>query len=220
MRARRQWVASRCCGSYAMNKTRFTHWAAALTGAALLSLASSATAAAVVVSSYSYLTGPSSSYPDSGGELINGITFSKAWSNPPTTINGSDVVELSGWRSTNPRIRFNFAEVSQVQSFTVWAADSNNGAGVGLPSNILLRSLDNTLIQSFSITDPPGSGSTVPLVLSGFSVNASSLIVEIVRDYEWTMLSEVQFSSVPEASTVTVAGLLGVAAIHRRRRVS
>ncbi len=203
-----------------MKKARYAHRAALLTGAVLISLGSSASAAAVVVSSYAYLTGPSSLYPDSGGELTNGITFSRAWSNPATTITLADVVQLSGWLNTNPRIRFNFAEESVVQSFTVWAADSDGSAGVGLPSNILLRSLDNTLIQCFSITDPPGNGATVPLVLSGFSVTASSLIVEVQRNYQWTMLSDVQFSSVPEASTTTIVGLLGVGAIFRRRRLS
>lgn len=203
-----------------MKNDGFALHAALLTSAAFLSSASFAPAAAVAVSSYSYVNGPSSLYPDSGGELTNGVTFSRAWSIPATTITPADVVQLSGWRNSNPSIRFNFSTASLVQSLTVWVADSDGSAGVGVPANILLRSLDNTLIRSFSITDPLGNGGTVPLELTGFAVTASSLIVEVQRNFEWTMLSEVQFSSVPEPSSMSIFGLLFASLVLRRKRIS
>jgi len=172
----------------------------------------------VVVNSYSYITSPSSSYPDSGGELTNSVTYSAAWTVPSTTITTADVAGLSGWNSTNPMIQFNFAPSTEIQSVTVWAADSDGSAGVGLPTSIKLRTPDNLFSRTFPINNPSGNGTTVPLYLGGFSVTTSALIVEVQRAHQWTMLSEVQFSSVPEPSSVLLGGVMLVGTLLRRRR--
>ncbi len=100
-----------------------------LTGLAILIFALPAQAATVTADSYSYLNEPSTSYPDSGGEMTDGITASAAWTVPSTAIGFDDVVNLVGWEFANPAIRFEFATVSTIRSVTVWAADSDGSAG-------------------------------------------------------------------------------------------
>ena len=178
-----------------------------------------APAASVAVSSYSYLISPSSTYPDTGGsELTDGVTYSAAWAVPPSNIGYEDVVNLTGWSSNRPIIQFNFATVTDVGMVTIWIADSDGAAGVGIPQTITVRTLDSSFSQTFAITDPAGSGTTVPIILSGFSVNAASLVIDIEPNHQWTMLSEVQFNSIPEPSAFALVGI-GLAGILRRRRV-
>lgn len=177
-------------------------------------------AAAVLVDSYTIQATTGSNYPDTGGkELTDGVTYSRAWTVPSTTITLADVAGLVGWEFRNPVIRFEFGSVQTIQAVTVWAADSDGSAGVGLPKNITLRTPDHSFSQTFSITNPSGNGYTVPLFLSGFSVNTSSLIVEAERNHSWTMFSEIQFDSVPEVSSLALVGLAGVGFLARRRRV-
>lgn len=54
-------------------------------------------------------------------------------------------------------------------------------------------------------------------VLSGFSVNTSSLTVEAQVAQNWVMLSEVQFDSVPETSTFAMFGMALAGSAARRR---
>lgn len=125
------------------------------------------------------------------------------------------MLALVGWDSVNPSIRFDFPTAT-VTSFTIWAADSDGAAGVALPTSIRLRILDMSFDQTFSVTDPAGNGSTVPLAFSGFSVTTSSLVVEAARAGQWTMLSEVTFGTIPEPSSVGLA-MMGVGALLCRR---
>lgn len=174
--------------------------------------------AAITVSSYTHLSGPNGSYPDSGGvELTDGITFSKAWTRPSTTVTLADVVNLTGWLNRDPSISFQFANTETVRSFTIWAADSDDSAGVGVPSSVTIRTADNSFTRTFAITDPPGTGSTVPFTFSGFSVTASELIVSAERNFQWTMLSEVQFETIPEPTSLLLLSLATLTCFIRRR---
>lgn len=199
-------------------KTRLTLGSLTIFAVAAALSTATASAATVVVSSYAYLAGPSQDYPDSGGELTDGIQHSVAWTVPSTNITYADVTALSGWQSSNPIIQFNFAAAIQVASVTVWAADSDGSAGVGLPSSIVIRTPDNLFSRTFPIANPAGNGSTVQLILSGFSVNTSSLIVEANRANQWTMLSEVEFSSIPEPTSSALWGLAVAGCLIRRKR--
>ena len=203
-----------------MNSLRFILRAAAL--GIGLGAASQGIAAQWFSTGYGYSTGPSGSYPDSGGELTNGITYSLAWGGAGS-VNAGDVVQLVGWQNTNTTITFTFAEPVNIGSVSIYFADSNGAAGVGMPGSVTLSD-GGSFSQTFPVADPAGGGSTVESVFGGFSVSTSTLRVSFVRGYEWTMISEVQFFSpapVPESSSFGfVAGLvaLGGALARRRRR--
>ncbi len=170
-----------------------------------------ASAAIVSVSSYSASPSASPSYPDAGGvELTNGVTDVIVWG---TGINPapSEQAKLVGWRNTNFSITFNFSETVNVGSFTAWFADSDGNAGVGVPASVTLHTTGNSFTQTFDVINPPGNGTTVPFTFSGFSVTTDQLIMDVTRASEWTMLSEVQFTAVPEASHLGIA--LGVTAL-------
>lgn len=181
---------------------------------AALAFPFSANAAVVSVNSYDYTPGPNpnGSYPDpSGGELTDGVTFTTVW--PDTALFGP----LAGWLNTDPSITFNFDSTATVSMVQVWAADSNGEAGVALPSTITVRTPDSSFSQTFNVTDPAGSGTTVRLDLTGFQVTTDSLVIESTRANQWTMFSEVRFDTVPEPSSALLLGLSGLFLLRRRR---
>lgn len=169
---------------------------------------------------YGYSVAPSGTYPDSGGELTNGITYSLAWGGAES-IGAGDVVNLAGWNNTNTTITFTFAEPVSIGSVSIYFADSNGAAGVGMPDSVTLSD-GGSFSQVFAVSDPAGGGSTVESVFDGFSVSTTTLQVSFARHYQWTMLSEVQFfSPVPEPSSFAAfAGFaaLGGALLRRRAR--
>lgn len=173
----------------------------------------------IAIAGYSYNVAPSGSYPDSGGvELTDGTDLTAAWG---AGISHPNSVPLVGWQYTNGSITFNFTQVETVGSFTVWAADSDGSAGVGLPATITLSTAGETFTQTFTVTNPAGNGTTVPLTFEGFSVTTDQLTVSFARATQWTMFSEVTFSSVPEPAHVGAAlgaGALAVLVWMRRRR--
>ncbi len=186
----------------------------------LIAVLANAVLAEISIAGYSYSNSPSSSYPDSGGELTNGVDSVVVWGqgvvNPPTA-------QLVGWLNRNTDITFNFTSQATVKSFTVWAADSDNYAGVGLPESISIRTADESFSRTFTVDNPAGNGNTIPLTFGGFEVTTDQLIVSFVRNYQWTMFSEVTFSAVPEpAHTGVLLGLAGLMllAIRRRRNVA
>lgn len=187
--------------------------------ASLLAGAVSAPAALIPITSYTYGTSPSGTYPDSGGvELRDGVTASAAWGAGP--IGFADVVALVGWQNTNPTVTFNFGSPVTIRSFTAWGADSDGAAGVALPSALTLTTVGFN--QSFTVVNPAGAGTTVALSHGGFEVTTSSITLVATRSTQWTMFSEVQFfdTVIPEPSTyAAIAGVaaLGLAAFRRRR---
>ena len=185
---------------------------------ALGSLIAPAFSAQVAVANYVYSgSSPSGSYPDSGSELTDSIDVTLAWGGA-TTINASHVGPLVGWRFTTPRIRFNFANAVTIRKVIVWAADSDNAAGVGLPTHLKLSDPNSTFSQTFAVTNPVGAGWTIPLELSGFFVNTNALVVEATPGSEWTMLSQVNFDDAPEPGTTALLACGVLPMLLRRRR--
>ncbi|NVK55352.1 MAG: hypothetical protein HWE26_07040 [Alteromonadaceae bacterium] len=197
-----------------------SHSCVTLCLALFLSLPSQA--ALISVSSYTYNTSPHSSYSDSGGELTDGITDNIAWGEG-VTIGYSDVSNLTGWNGVNPNVTFNFATAQLIKSIRVFAADSDGYAGVALPDTITVSTVEG-FSQLFTITNPPGNGSTIALDLSGFATTSGAFTLTMVRSSSWTMLSEVQFFSndiapvdnVPEPKMGLLL-LLGLAFIRRKQ---
>lgn len=193
---------------------------ALVTGLALSSFSSYA--AQVPVDNYIYQTSFNSSYPDSGGELTDGVTFSPAWGGG-SAISYSDVAPLVGWLNTDPSVLFEFASTSFIDEIIIYAADSDGAAGVGLPSSINILAPGTGFNQNFAVTNPAGAGSTVPIVISGLNLNTASIVVTASRVNSWTMFSEVQFF---DSSSVTVAtpssalliALGGIALFATRRK--
>ena len=174
-------------------------------------LPATAIAAQLTPTGYSFSHSPG--YGDSGGELTNGITYSPAWSVPPVNLNASDVAQLVGWQNVSPTITFTFAAPVTIRSVTVWLADSEGSAGVGLPGSVTLSDAGG-FSQNFLLDNPPGNGSTVPFTFDGFEVTTATFAVTLNRDYQWTMASEVQFfdtAAIPEPSSAAL--MLGAVAL-------
>ena len=176
----------------------------------------------VPVVSYNFVVSPTGPfYIDSGGELTDGITDTVVWdgTNSPTMAH---IEPLVGWQFATPSIVFDFGSVYNVNEVTLWFADSDGHAGVSMPSSVTLSS--GAFSQSFTITDPAGAGVMVPVVLSGFSVETSSLsvVAQAGTALNWTMLSEAKFSAIPEASSsgALFAGVAIGFALTRRRKKS
>ena len=112
-----------------------------------LCLLANAGQAATVSFEYFYLSSRgSSSYPDStysngNGELNDGAAMSTTWA-PGKTTTLAEVDDHVGWLGNSPDLRLEIAASQAVNSITIWAADSNQSAGVALPSSIRLRTDD------------------------------------------------------------------------------
>jgi len=184
--------------------------------ALLLCGVGAADAALLPVSSYSYIAGPSGSYPDSGGELTDGVDANVAWG-AGLILTYADVEPLVGWDGRSPSVTFYFASPRTVGQVVVWAADSNGAAGVGLPDAITLTT-SGGFSQSFVITNPAGDGHTVALTLSGFSFTSDNFTITASPHDYWTMLSEVQAYDVPEPAGLMLMGVGGVLMAARRVR--
>lgn len=181
------------------------------------------TASADFITGYTYGVAPSNSYPDSGhstggmGELTDTVSQTNVWggSNSPSS---SDIVPLVGFLDVDADIAFIFDGVRNVNSATIWFADSDGSAGVNMPTSVTIRNADSSFSHTESITNPAGSGDMVGVTLSGFEVAADSLIVESTRGGQWTMISEVSFTAVPEPSALLISVFGTMIGLSTRRR--
>jgi hypothetical protein len=170
---------------------------------------------------FTYTSGPHSSYPDSSyngstGELNDAVDAGVAWG-AGVSLTYADVDYLSGWLYTNPVIRFQFAETVTIDTLTVWSADSNGHAGVALPSAINLTDDTSSFSLDRLVTDPPGSGQTIPLVFTGLNLTTDHVVFSATRSQSWTMFSEFTFSGVPEPAHASFLGALcALLAVYRR----
>ena len=155
------------------------------------------------IGSYSYITNPSSpTYSDSNySKLTDGVAVVPVWGGS----GDADVNSLVGWLNVNPSISFGFSSRAKVSEIRVWAADSDNSAGVGLPSQITVSTTEG-YNRSFSITNPAGSGNTVELSLKDINTLSDRFVVTATRGSQWTMFSEVQFQFC--APTLRVVAML------------
>ncbi|MFC5049020.1 PEP-CTERM sorting domain-containing protein [Rubritalea spongiae] len=182
-----------------------------------LSLATTASAA-ILVDSYSYGVSPTSSYPDSGGELTDGVADVPTWGHD-TTIRSGDTPPFVGWLNTNGSIEFFFDQDYTFGSVTIWVADSDNAAGVGLPNTITVSDANSSFTKTTTVTNPAGSGYMLPVTIDNLNVTTDELHVSFTRNHQWTMLTEVTFASVPEPSSSCLLGIgLTTLTLHRRRK--
>lgn len=198
-------------------------------------LTGGAASAALVPDSYNMLNGNTGSYnywdqiySGSGcvtcdnaslaggkGDLTDGVIATTNWfvaEAPPG--NGPYV----GW-TLDPTITFHWNTAVTINSVTFYLDDSDGAGGVSAPSGVVVNG------TTFAIAEPAGSA-PFAFTASGFSFTGNDLVVSLHRKNSWVFLSEVQFNgaaaAVPEPATyalMMLAGLVGIAARARRRRV-
>jgi len=174
----------------------------------------------VAVSSYSY----PAAIPGSGGNYADPsftkLTDDAAQIHAVWPTGGVDIGPLAGWLNSDMSVTFNFASPQNIDTVVAYLADSDGSAGVGLPSHINL-STTGGFSQNFVVTNPAGSGSTVPLAMSGLGITTDNITLTAARAHEWTMATEVEFyAPIPEPGSFLLAalGLVGLAFFARRRR--
>lgn len=185
---------------------------------ALVASASLSHAAIISVQNYSFNTNPNNSYPDTGGsELTDGVKNTNVWGGVAPTL--ADVAPLVGWFNTTPSITFNFTAVENVQTVSIWMADSDGSAGVALPSDVTISTAEG-FSQTFAITNPATTGEIAHFDLNGFSINTNNVTISATRVDQWAMISEVEFNteSVPEPSSLAFLGLGSLALLRRKRK--
>ena len=138
-----------------------------------------------VIQSYTPITPISASYPDSGGELTNGISSATVWPNSPTTG------PLVGWLDSDMRVELSLTSSVRVGSATVYLADSDGSAGVALPSSIIVINSDG-LRRGYRIPNPPGSGSMVAVTLPDLDMKVDTFSLQAIQSDDWIMASEIE----------------------------
>lgn len=145
-------------------------------------------------------------YEDTGGvELTDGDVGSAVWPGAAVTP------PLVGWQNIDATVTFNFSAPVTIGRVVAWFGDSDGSAGVGLPESVRIIT-DAPFDQLFPVSNPPGTGTTVPIEMDGLNLTTTSITLQIARDtaldnpvccngtYEWTMLTEVRFYSPPDPS--------------------
>lgn len=182
-----------------------------------------ANAAAITPTGYSYLTSPSSSYPDSSGnELLDGNISAIGWGNSSMTY--TTAAPYVGWQWSNASIQFNFAAGVNIANLTIFADDAEGAAGVYFPS-LATISMGATTLTGLPIANPAGSAPG-SYTFSGLGLTGTSLTLTLNASPNWLMLSEVQFdggpasaNDVPLPATLGLIALgLGMVRLHRRRQ--
>jgi hypothetical protein len=194
--------------------------------AAAIMAGAQAAAAPITVDSYSYVTGPGGSYPDStGSELTDGvvetISFSDGvWTRPSQAFN------YVGWQNRSAIIDFTFAALEQINSIEVSFDDADSAAGVDHISSLTIQTSDGaggfSPFASFTIADLAGTG-TNSLVFNTSGLSSDLVRLTFTGANQWIMLSEIAFSSAAASSVpVPAAGLLFggaiTAGVIRRKR--
>ena len=117
------------------------------------------------------------------------------------------------------QVTFHFDTPQLLDTVIAYLADSENSAGVGLPTMINLSTSDG-FSQDFVVENPPGSGTTVPLAMSGLYLLTDHVTLTATRGHEWTMATELEFYAyIPEPSTAVllILGLACMLGCVRRR---
>ncbi|MDZ4374090.1 MAG: PEPxxWA-CTERM sorting domain-containing protein [Phenylobacterium sp.] len=204
---------------------------ALVAAAAAVLCASEGVAAEIVPLSYSTSPGAHGLYPDASGvELIDGVIADRHFN--------VDTAPYAAWRNVNPTITFSFDATKTFEQLVVWVDDFDGTAGVYAPASISAV-IDGQTYSSFTIGAPldagydyaangfgdraPGGGTPFTLDLNG--AQGSSVALTLLRDGEWTFVSEVDFfesavGAVPEPTTwaLMIAGFGLAGASLRRRR--
>ncbi len=145
----------------------------------------------IVADSYTY----PAAVPGSGGNYADpGLTKLTDELGPIHSVwpSATDIGPLAGWLNSDMSTTFNFATEKTIDTVVAYLADSENTAGVGLPTTINLSTTDG-YSQDFVVINPSGSGSTVPLAMSGLGLTTDNITLTVTRGHEWTMATEVEF---------------------------
>ncbi len=211
-------------------KTRFNTvlCAATLAVVTLAFTVSSASAAPITVSSYTYEVGtPHTSWPDTGGtELTDGLIAT-------TTFNGGDAAKLVSFLDpTEPHINFDLGGKYAVDTIDLSYWEGGRWA----PSEIHISSSEDGTTYSTPITIAVGNGAT--------SFDVANLDVSTVPDGQfyrlefdragqWLFFTELEFdgalatpptppsNNVPEPASIAIWSILGICLAgygYRRRR--
>lgn len=188
--------------------------------------ATGARAQFVVPTGYSYgavppsTSGPngaSNIYPDSGGELTNGVT-GISFSNYTDEIAAA---VWTGWANVSPTISFQFATMQTFSRIEVGAARLDS-SGIGALTSVTLAG--TTFTSGIVITD---DGREWLVFDQSFSttlvggIPTLTLTLTTTSPSQWIMLDEVRFTAIPEpAETVALLSLAAASVLIVRRRKS
>jgi len=159
------------------------------------------------------------------GDLTDGIIATKSIGITPSLY--------VGW-AINPTITFNFGELVNIDSITLYLDDRDGINNINLPASVTLIMGDS--LTTHAVINPPTT-TPIPVTLSNLGLSGDILSLPLNRlnntKYRgWVFLSEVEFDGapvvktslaaapVPEPGTMLLlgAGLFGLAFYSKRRR--
>ena len=148
------------------------------------------------------------------GDLTDGVIPTQDWNLVENLAGDGPYV---GWLNIDPTITFHFGSSVNIDTVTLYLADSNSG-GVGPPASV---DIDGT---NHLIADPAGSA-PFSVSFSGLGFTGSSLTLQLFRGDPWIFLSEVTFdgtTAIPAPGGLLLLGMgvTGFGLFRRRRSIT
>jgi hypothetical protein len=168
-----------------------------------------APAQSVTPASYVYNVSPDAGYPDSGGQLTDGILASMQYVGNPPGI----AVPWQGWLYVNPDVTFTFAAPTTITQVNI-GFERYGLFAVGLPTNVTIAGNTFTVGSSY-FADQTRDWIT----FTGSFVANNTLQISMTPSDQWTLIDEVQFVAIPEPSTCAALAGLGALGLALRRRL-
>lgn len=154
---------------------------------------------AAEVAGYAVSPAPTAPHTDTGGaELTDGLGSHLVWGAPWLNFWGSFIDPMVAWLTPSTELTFTFKERVQIDTITLYAANSGGSDGVALPTSVAVTS-PGGFAGNFPVVAATETGVLQPVALTDLGLITDEVKLTLHGGAPWISLSEVTFDGAPLA---------------------